>query len=94
MARDSCSRYDVIGSIHVHHLTAYYPIIGAVPPVDFLPFLKYLPTPLAPWKTVCEDIRRLQRKIYFGLLREAEERVAQGYENGCFMEQVNAPDVY
>jgi hypothetical protein len=63
--------------------------IGALPPVELLPFLKYIPAPLAPWKTRCANVRRLQRKLYFGLLRETEERLAQGRENGCFMEQVS-----
>ncbi|KAF8599138.1 cytochrome P450 [Ceratobasidium sp. AG-I] len=63
---------------------------GASPLVDFLPFLKYIPASLASWKTRCETIRRLQRKLYFGLLKEVEERLAQGYENGCSMEQVLA----
>jgi hypothetical protein len=51
-----------------------------------------MPTPFAPWKTLCETVRRWQRKIYFRLVDETEERVAQGYENGCFMEQVRALD--
>ncbi|KAF8600198.1 cytochrome P450 [Ceratobasidium sp. AG-I] len=63
---------------------------GTFPLVDFLPFLRHLPTPLAPWKVLCENTRQLQRKLFFGLLTEVEERVAQGYENGCFMEQVLA----
>lgn len=64
-------------------------ILGALPPVDFLPFLKYLPTPLASWKPYCENIRRLQRKLYFGHLKEVEQRLAHGQENDCFMEQVS-----
>ncbi|KAG9095721.1 hypothetical protein FS749_009926 [Ceratobasidium sp. UAMH 11750] len=63
---------------------------GAVPPIDFFPFLKYIPTPFASWKQRCFTARRLQRKIYFGLQGETEERIAQGYENGCFMEQMLA----
>ncbi|KAF8599129.1 cytochrome P450 [Ceratobasidium sp. AG-I] len=63
---------------------------GASPPVDFIPFLKYLPRFLASWKTKCETIRQLQRALYFGLFEEVEERLAQGHENGCFMEQALA----
>ena len=63
---------------------------GAAPPVDFLPFLKYIPPLLASWKARCESIRQMQHKLYFGLLKEVEERVAQGYENGSFMEQVGS----
>lgn len=46
---------------------------------------------MAPWKAECAAVRRLQRKIYFGLLEEVEDRLAQGLENGSFMEQVGAP---
>ncbi|KAF8602930.1 cytochrome P450 [Ceratobasidium sp. AG-I] len=63
---------------------------GVAPPVDFLPFLKYIPMFLNSWKARCETIRQMQRKLYFGLLGEVEERLAQGLENGCFMEQVLA----
>lgn len=63
---------------------------GSIPPVDFLPILKYTPKFLAPWKTQCDTVRRLQRQLYFGLLGEVEERLAQGHENGSFMEQVLA----
>ncbi|KAF8599139.1 cytochrome P450 [Ceratobasidium sp. AG-I] len=74
----------------VNHMWSEALAPGVLPPVDFLPFLKYLPTFLASWKTYCETIRRLQRKLYFGLLTEVEERLALGHENGCFIEQVLA----
>ncbi|KAH7338159.1 cytochrome P450 [Rhizoctonia solani] len=63
---------------------------GALPPVDFLSFLKWMPPPLARWKDYCDETRRRQRDLYFGLLREIEERVSNGHENGCFMEEVLA----
>jgi hypothetical protein len=47
-----------------------------------------MPRPLARWKDTCDEIRRRQRNLYLGLLRETEERIASGYENGCFMEEV------
>ncbi|KAF8714697.1 cytochrome P450, partial [Rhizoctonia solani] len=49
-----------------------------------------MPRPLARWKDVCDETRRRQRNLYFGLLRETEERVANNYENGCFVEEVLA----
>lgn len=61
---------------------------GAHPPVDLLTFLKYVPERWAPWKTLCKDVRRLQRELYFGLLTEMEERLKKGQENGCFMEEI------
>jgi hypothetical protein len=64
-------------------------LTGALPPIDFLPFLKYMPTPLASWKTLCDKTRHSQRKVFFRLLHETEQHIAQGHENGCFMEQVS-----
>ncbi|QRV75552.1 cytochrome P450 family protein [Ceratobasidium sp. AG-Ba] len=63
---------------------------GVVPPVEHLPFLKYLPKFLAPWKTYCETAKRLQHELFYGLLRETKTRMAQGYENGCFIEKAIA----
>ena len=39
----------------------------------------------AKWKTVCREVRDLQRALYFGLLEETEKRTT---ENGCFMETI------
>ena len=61
---------------------------GAQPPVDLLPFLKYIPERWAPWKTLCKEVGRLQRELYYGLLTECEERVRDGKENGSYMEEV------
>jgi hypothetical protein len=61
---------------------------GAQPPVDFLPILKYVPERWAPWKTLCKEVRKAQRTLYFGLLAECEERVKRGEENGSYMEEV------
>ncbi|KAG2029287.1 cytochrome P450 [Suillus americanus] len=58
------------------------------PPVDLLPILKYVPERWAPWKGICREARRLQRRLYFGLLEEAETRLARGESTGCFMEEV------
>ena len=61
---------------------------GAQPPVDLLPILKYVPERWASWKTLCKDVRKAQRTLYFGLLTECEERVKRGEENGSYIEQV------
>ncbi|KAG1873184.1 cytochrome P450 [Suillus subluteus] len=58
------------------------------PPVDLLPILKYVPERWAPWKGICREARTLQRRLYFGLLEEAEIRLARGESTGCFMEEV------
>lgn len=60
---------------------------GATPPVDALPFLKYLPEFMAPWKVAARDIRRDQRALYFQLMGETKERMSKG-STGCFMEKL------
>lgn len=61
---------------------------GAHPPVDLLPFLKYVPERWAPWKQACKHVRSLQRNLYFGLLDDCENRLRKGEGNGCYMEEV------
>ncbi|KAK1219359.1 hypothetical protein PQX77_017883, partial [Marasmius sp. AFHP31] len=61
---------------------------GAYPPVDLLPFLKYIPERWASWKQLVNLIRRKQRELYFGLLAETEKRMKMGEENGSYMEEV------
>ncbi|KAK7023184.1 cytochrome P450 [Favolaschia claudopus] len=66
---------------------------GATPPIDLIPILKYVPERWAKWKQDCAKTRKMQRKLYFGLLDEAKERLSQGEENGCFMEEILAKEV-
>lgn len=61
---------------------------GATPPVDALPFLKYLPEFAAPWKVTAKNIRRDQRALYFQLMGETKERLNRGRNTGCFMEKL------
>lgn len=61
---------------------------GATPPVDALPFLKYLPEFAAPWKVAARNIRQDQRALYFQLLSETRERMDHGKSTGCFMEKL------
>ncbi|KAK7029530.1 hypothetical protein VNI00_014407 [Paramarasmius palmivorus] len=61
---------------------------GAVPPVDLLPFLDYIPSRWAWWKGLALETREKQHKLYYGLLDECEQRVARGEENGSYMEGV------
>lgn len=61
---------------------------GATPPMDALPFLKYLPEFAAPWKVAARNIRRDQRALYFQLMGETKERMDQGKNTGCFMEKL------
>lgn len=61
---------------------------GATPPVDALPFLKYLPEFAAPWKVAAKNIRRDQHSLYFRLITETKQRMEQGKSTGCFMEKL------
>ncbi|KAK7019954.1 putative cytochrome P450 [Favolaschia claudopus] len=66
---------------------------GSTPPIDLIPILKYIPERWAKWKQDCAKTRKMQRKVYFGLLDETKERVDQGEENGCFMEEILVREV-
>ncbi|KAF8176367.1 hypothetical protein K438DRAFT_1770568 [Mycena galopus ATCC 62051] len=61
---------------------------GAIPPVDWIPLLKYVPERWAKWKRDCAKARKLQRDLYFGLLDETKERLSRGDENGSYMEEI------
>jgi cytochrome P450 len=61
---------------------------GAHPPIDVFPFLQHIPRRWAPWKKLCEETRKLQRELYFGLMDECEERVRKGKVNDCYMEEI------
>lgn len=64
---------------------------GAQPPVDMLPFLKYVPEWMgASWKGLCRELRQLRRSIFLGLLTELEERNSSGDYNGSCIEIVKA----
>lgn len=51
--------------------------------MDILPILAMVPERWAPWKTLCREVRRLQRKLYFGLLEECEKRLEDDKHTGC-----------
>ncbi|KAH8889206.1 putative cytochrome P450 [Thozetella sp. PMI_491] len=51
---------------------------GATPPVDFIPFLRYLPEWCATWKQEARKIRVDMRKLYMSLFRDTEERLRRG----------------
>lgn len=86
-----CPRYETREAIlffEAQHLWELALEPGAHPPIDILPFLRYIPRRWASWKGLCEDTRKLQRDLYFGLLEECEEKVGKGEENGCYMEEI------
>lgn len=80
--------FDVVVVVSLTKCSSYR--TGALPPMDLIPILKHIPERFAPWKTQARLVRNLQRELYFGLHDEAEKRMADGHENGCFMEEVLA----
>ncbi|KAJ7040944.1 cytochrome P450 [Mycena alexandri] len=63
---------------------------GATPPLDYFPFLKYVPERWAKWKRDCKYVRQVQREMYFGLLDQTRERVQRGEGNGSYAEELVA----
>ncbi|KAL4933416.1 cytochrome P450 [Aspergillus undulatus] len=61
---------------------------GAIPPVDGLTFLQYIPEFMAPWKQKAKQVRRDQSAIYFGLYNATKQRMRRGIRTGCFMEKL------
>ncbi|CAH0035241.1 unnamed protein product [Clonostachys rhizophaga] len=61
---------------------------GATPPIDIFPFLKHLPTFLAPWRRWALSIRAEQRQLYFELLDNAKSRIQRGVHRKCFMDDI------
>lgn len=61
---------------------------GAIPPIDFIPLLKYVPARWAPWKQKCLALRAQYQKIFFKLRDMCESRIRMNKRNGCFLEDV------
>ncbi|KAF8578909.1 cytochrome P450 [Ramaria rubella] len=86
-----CPDYNAPIMTEFHHALGLWQQVlelGAHPPVDLLPILKYVPERWAPWKTLCRKVRYLQRQLYFGLRDQCENRIREGKRNGCFLEEV------
>lgn len=61
---------------------------GATPPVDPFPFLKYMPTFLAPYKRWAAEIRQEQRTLYSNLLNETVAGARKQDRIPCFMDKL------
>jgi hypothetical protein len=61
---------------------------GAHPPVDLLPFLKYVPSRWASWKLLCDYAKGLRDELYSSLLSECERALDSGNATGCYLETV------
>ncbi|KAF8993425.1 cytochrome P450 [Cyathus striatus] len=60
----------------------------AHPPLDALPFLKWVPARWARWKRLARHCAALRIKLQNGLLSECEDRMKSGRDVGCYMESV------
>lgn len=86
-----CPTYETTVVKEFYHVLELWQIAmepSAHPPVDLIPILRYIPERWAPWKTLCRNVRSLQRKVYFGLLAQCETRMLKGKRNGCCMEEI------
>ncbi|KAK7032159.1 hypothetical protein VNI00_013333 [Paramarasmius palmivorus] len=85
-----CPRYESVESEAFFRIADGWnrALSPTVPPVDLLPFLDYLPEKIAWWNTLANDVRQMQRKLYFGLVDECEARMKRGENNGSFMENL------
>ncbi|KAK5653767.1 hypothetical protein OQA88_7924 [Cercophora sp. LCS_1] len=61
---------------------------GATPPVDAFPFLKHMPSFLAPWKKWAKAVRKEQKGLYMRLVDETRERLAVGKAKDCLLAQI------
>lgn len=61
---------------------------GTVPPLDFFPILKYVPSRFAQWKRLVQLVRTAQRTVYFGMLDDFKKRLSEGRGNNGYMEGV------
>jgi cytochrome P450 len=61
---------------------------GQTPPLEFLPWLEYVPewmTPWRGWRAKTDEIQKLQSTIYQELLDDTKKRLASGKEDDCFL---------
>lgn len=62
----------------------------SAPPIKSFPFLENIPdwmTPWQGWKQRALKVKEMQESLYMGLLRETQERLAQGKGTDCYMAQ-------
>lgn len=73
-------------------LTGTFPVfleVGAAPPIDIIPALKYAPRALAPWKKQAQETRDEMKALYLErLFREVKLKMENGMRTGCWMEQI------
>ncbi|BEI84127.1 hypothetical protein CcaverHIS002_0407310 [Cutaneotrichosporon cavernicola] len=79
----------------LEHAFNFFLEVGAAPPIDLLPALKYLPGPLAPWKAKAQSLREEMRHYYHGILfGELKRRLKKGQCTDAWLAKLvkNNPD--
>ncbi|KAK7689440.1 hypothetical protein QCA50_007232 [Cerrena zonata] len=61
---------------------------GAIPPVDILPILNYVPERWAPWKRKCRELREQYLQMFSDLRDVCETRIQNNKRNGSYLEDV------
>ena len=61
--------------------------VGATPPVDAFPFLRYMPGWIigGPWKEKARAVKKAHHALYFDLVKDTRERRGSGVGKGGFM---------
>lgn len=60
---------------------------GTHPPIDLLPFLKYVPRKWASWMQDCEDVKRRRDVLHWRLYKECEDRMNKGEDPRSLLEE-------
>ncbi|BEJ14865.1 hypothetical protein CspHIS471_0406320 [Cutaneotrichosporon sp. HIS471] len=79
----------------LEHAFNFFLEVGAAPPIDLLPVLKYLPGPLAPWKAKAQSLREEMRHYYHDILfGELKRRLKKGQCTDAWLAKLvkNNPD--
>lgn len=73
---------------HVQDQLTQITEIGATPPVDIFPFLKYLPDFLCPWRKWARDIRKEHQALWFDLMRDSKRHMQKTDAPECFLSRM------
>ncbi|KAF8814915.1 putative cytochrome P450 monooxygenase [Phlegmacium glaucopus] len=58
------------------------------PPVEIMPWIKYIPRWLAPWTTHLDLMKLVRNRLFDSLLDECDQAVKMGRGTGCYIEKV------
>lgn len=70
---------------HVQDQLTQITEIGATPPVDIFPWLKYLPDFMSGWRKWAFSIRAEHRAFWFALMRDSKKQMQKKGVKECFL---------